>query len=102
MNTIVYCENAEAGKQDFYAISGMGKYFLFSQRYSKGVQDYFGQGAKLSKIQISRRNKRNYKIMKTMEKIYKQIRYTEVEYGILLLNKTRRRGRNATIETMVS
>lgn len=34
--------------------------------------------------------------------IYKQIRHIEVEYGIFLLNKTRRRDRNAVVETMVS
>lgn len=40
--------------------------------------------------------------MKTIEKLYKQIRHLEVEYGLLLLDRTRRRERSVTAEAIAS
>lgn len=65
----------EKEKLHFYLISERGRYYLFTQDYSKGVYEFFRRGraeTELKKYKLWTKNKR---LDKTIEKIPMYIQY---------------------------
>lgn len=91
MKPIIYCTQEHWGKDSFYIETNTGRYFLFLQDYRHDVHNYFRNGVALDKIYDFARCKRNRAIAKTQTKLPVYIRYAESEYGITVLDKTRRR-----------
>ena len=70
--TKIYCKENANGKIDFYIVTEGVHYFLFSQkRYKRGRSDYA--------------------IHRTMTKLPGYIKFIEKEYGIAVLNQSKRR-----------
>ena len=94
MTTKVYCKTTQKGLHSFYLFTEGDEYFLFSQKYRKGVQNYFGKGGVyLDQARNFAKSNRDTAIVKTMNKLPVYIRYIEKEYDIAVLNQTKKRNR---------
>lgn len=94
MNLVIYCSVTKRGIHSFYLVVDGKKYWLFSQKYRKGVQKYYRKGVTINQaIDYSKAHK-NTAIEKTMSKIPIHIKYVEKEYGIQVLEKTKRKKKN--------
>lgn len=91
MRTIIYCRPTEKGIHSFYLLSEEGEFFLFSQHYRRGVQNYFGRGVYLEKANDYSKCKGDNAVIKTMGKLPVYIRFIEKEYGITVLEKSKKR-----------
>lgn len=90
MQTVIYCVRAAGGKHEFYMMADRERYYLFTQDYRKGVQNYFGKGLMLNEAMDYSRSNRNRAVVHTMDKIPVYIRYVEKEYGVTVLKRTKR------------
>ena len=90
---IVFCIGAEdhSNNQDFYIRVDGNDYFLFRQPYRKGVKEYFGNGVHLNKALKNNWNKLDRAILRTIDKLPSYIKYIEKEYGLVILEQTKRR-----------
>ena len=57
------------GKITFYLVAKAGRYFLFTQRFTKGVYEFFRNGRSENEILSFRRWGYNPRLDKTIEKI---------------------------------
>ncbi len=89
MKTKVYCKTVARGQQAFYLVVDNKEYYLFSQDYRVSVKNYFMSG-------ISIRETGNYSnapgmaVRHTLDKLKTYIPYIEKEYGIVVMDKTRK------------
>ena len=75
MKTMIYCETVEHGVHAFFMRDRGEEYYLFSQDYRKGVQEYYSRGVLLDdSINFSKSRKDNA-IIRTMSKIPMYVRY---------------------------
>ena len=91
MKAIIYCRRNDRGKHDFFLRTKVEDIYLFTQDYRKGVHAYFSKGVYLEHACDHTRSRHDTAIMKTMEKIPSFIRYVEKEYGIEVLEKTKKK-----------
>ena len=91
MRTKIYCRTTDAGVQSFYLVHRGEEHFLFSQDYRTSVRNYYGRGVPIDRALNNPRAGENTALRKTMEKLPSYIRYVEKEYGITVLEQTRRR-----------
>lgn len=91
--TTVYCVNSSWGVHSFYMTDGGKSYYLFSQKFRRGVHDYFCRGVPLRAATDFTRAHRNFAVGKTMERLPVAIKYVEKEYGISVLRQTGERER---------
>ena len=91
MNCTISCTVGSYGKHCFFLNIGAHSYFLFSQNYRRGVNNYFRTGVRLDEALDVCRSKGDCAIIRTMEKLPSYIRYVEREYGITVLRATARR-----------
>ena len=94
MNAKIYCKTTGKGIHSFYLQLRNETYFLFSQSYRKGVQDFYQNGVMLSDSFNHSKSHHDNAIERTMTKIPLYIKYIEKEYGIKILkqasNKTKK------------
>lgn len=91
MKTFIYCQNKEHGIHTFYLRAEGQTYLLFRQPYHKGVGNYFGSGVSVSEAIDHTKGRRDHTLQKTMTKMPAYIRYLEKEYGIEILEQTKKR-----------
>ena len=90
MKTKIYCKTVARGQQAFYLVVDNKEYYLFSQDYRVSVKNYFMSG-------ISIRETGNYSnapgmaVRRTLDKLKNYIPYIEKEYGIAVMNKTKKK-----------
>lgn len=96
MKATIYCEPTSKGVHSFYLIASGTEYYLFSQDYRKGVHEYFGKGVRIDKATDFSKSRRDAAIMRTMTKIPMYIRYVEKEYGVEVLERTKRKNRRSS------
>lgn len=72
--------NSGADVLNFYLVNQYGTYYLFTQRYSRGVFEYFRFGKSENEIRSFRRWEKNPRLNKTIEKLPSYIRYVMREY----------------------
>ena len=96
MKATIYCEPTSKGVHSFYLIASGTEYYLFSQDYRKGVHEYFGKGVRIDKATDFSKSRRDAAIMRTMTKIPMYIRYVEKEYGVEILERTKRKNRRSS------
>lgn len=94
MRTTIYCKRSERGMHNFYLRINGEEFYLFSQNFKKGVQDYFGRGVYLEYACDYSRSKHDTAVMKTMDKIPIFIKYVEKESGILVFEKSKKKQLN--------
>lgn len=91
MKTTIYCKPTAQGIHSFYLLSKDGDFFLFNQKYRKGVQRFFAKGVQLEKARDFSKCNKDSAIIRTMNKFPMYIRYIEKEYGIVILEQTKKR-----------
>lgn len=96
MKATIYCEPTSRGVHSFFLITSESEYFLFSQDYRKGVHEYFNKGVRIEDATDFSKSHRDNAIRKTMTKIPMYIKYIEKEYGIEVLEQTKKRNRKAS------
>ncbi len=92
MNTTIYCKPTAKGIHSFYLIVGSEEFFLFSQAYRKGVEEYYGRGVCIDVSMNYSRAHKDSAIIRTMGKIPIYVKYIEKEYKIKILEQTKKRG----------
>lgn len=100
MRTIIYCEPTDRGVHSFFLISDGQRYYLFSQHYRKGVQGYFSKGVSLNESIDFSRARKDSAIIRTMSKIPMYVKYIEREYGIEVLDQTKKKNHYNTTNIM--
>lgn len=91
MMPMIYCTSPKKGKLSFFLDHNGNTYYLFQQPYRKSVCAFFERGIILDEVFNYSRAKRNPRIVKTMSKLPYSIHYIESEYGIAILEQTKRR-----------
>lgn len=91
MKTKIFCENTEHGWHLFYIEDDGREYYLFRQRYHRGVGDFFSSGVSLNKAMDFTKCHKDTAIARTMAKIPMYVRSIEKEYDVTILDQTRRR-----------
>jgi len=89
--TKIYCKENANGKIDFYIVAEGVHYFLFSQKRYCGVLKYYRNGVCLKDAIDHKRGRSDYAIHRTMTKLPGYIKFIEKEYGIAVLNQSKRR-----------
>ena len=93
MKNTIYCKTTSKGTHSFYLKNEGNEYFLFSQEYRKGVNDYYKLGVNLDKAADFTKSKFDSAIIRTMSKIFMYIKYIEKEYGIEVLRQTMKKNK---------
>lgn len=89
MKNIILCRTTAKETQNFYCLANGKEYYLFSQNYRKSVKEYYRTGVTVDRaIDFSASEGRA--LRRTMEKLRVYIPYAEKEYGISILNKTKK------------
>lgn len=99
MRTTIYCKRTERGMHNFYVRTDEGEFYLFTQNFRKGVQQYFGQGVCLERACDYSKSKNDTAVKKTMDKLPAFIKYVEKECGIVVLEQTRKHKCTRNIHT---
>ena len=96
MKTTIYCKRTEKGMHNFYLLTEGEEFYLFTQNFRKGVQEYFGHGVSLERACDYSKSRKDSAIIKTMEKIPMFIKYIEKESGILVFEQTKKKAASRT------
>ncbi len=91
MKPTIQCRVSDKGEHSFYLETNEEKYFLFCQKYRKGVGEYFRGGVVLNNALNFSKSNYDEAIIRTMQKIPMYIKYIEKEYDIVVLEKTRKK-----------
>ncbi len=78
MKTKIIVEK-EYNKLHFYLLSRNRKSYLFTQRYTKGVYNFFRFGRSENEIRAYKKWNRNQRLDKTIEKIPMYVQYVMYE-----------------------
>ena len=95
MSNFIYSKTVQKGIQSFYLVSQGKEYFLFSQRYYKGVKRYFHNQVHLSEALDFSNSHMDTALIRTKRKLPMYIEYIEKEYEIIVLNKTVKKNNKA-------
>lgn len=93
MKTMIYCKPTECGVHIFFMIDNGHEYYLFSQDYRKSVQEYYSRGVLLNESINFSKSHKDSAIRRTMSKIPMYVKYIEKEYGIEILEQTKKKNR---------
>ena len=91
MKAKIYCECIEPGVHQFYIAIGGDDYFLFRQNFRKGVHSYFSNGVSLDQAMKYSKIHNDSALERTISKFPMYIKYVEKEYGVEILEQTKRR-----------
>ena len=91
METVIYSKVTDGGMHSIYARVDGKPYYLFSQNYRRGVRDYFGGGVYIDRTIDFSRAHGDAAVIRTMSKIPVYVKYIEKEYGITVLNQTKKK-----------
>ena len=90
MKNYIYCTTTAKGEQTFYLMAQGTKYFLFVQAYRRSNKEIFEQGISLFDLRKLKKHC-SYSVRHTVEKIPAHIHYIEQEYGISVMEMTKRK-----------
>ena len=93
MKNCIYCRTTAKGKQTFYLMAQGTKYLLFVQAFRRSNKEVFEQGISLFDLRKFKKHC-SYSVRHTAEKIPAHIRYLEQEYGISVMEMTKRKQSN--------
>lgn len=89
MKPKVYCIPTEKGIHSFYLKVGKDQFYLFSQAYRRGVDNYYGKGVYINQALMHSKAHNDSAIIRTMDRIPVYIRFIEKEYGIEVMKRTK-------------
>ena len=87
----VYCKNETHGFLDFYLHADFNEFLLFRQTYRTSVARFFSNGVLINKALDFSGTNHNTALIRTISKLPAYIRYIEKEYGVTILEQTRRK-----------
>lgn len=90
MKNYIYCTTTAKGKQTFYLMAQGTRYFLFVQDYRRSNKEVFKQGISLFDLRKLKKHC-SYSVRHTATKLPAFIRYIEQEYGVCVLEMTKRK-----------
>lgn len=90
MKNYIYCITTAKGEQTFYLMAQRTKYFLFAQAYRRSNKEVFGQGVSLFDLRKLKKHC-SYSVRHTIQKLPTYIHYVEREYGISVMEMTKRK-----------
>lgn len=93
MIATIQCGRNERGSLSFYLVTGEERYFLFYQDNRAAVRAYFGNGLTIDEAYDYKKSNSNAQIRKAMARLPRSIRYIESEYGICVLENTKKKGK---------
>ena len=88
MANYIYSRTTDKGKQSFYLISQGHEYYLFTQKYYKGVKAYFHNCVLLNDALDISKSKRDTALIRTKSKLPMYIKYIERENDIAIMEST--------------
>ena len=88
--TSIYCKVIAKGKQAYYLRVDSNDYMLFIQSYKRSNKDYFADGRPLP-IAFDTKGIHSTATLKTIERLRPAIKYIEKEYGICVLDSTKKK-----------
>lgn len=86
----IYCK-ANHSNLDFIITEKGTEYFLFTQKWHRGVEEYFKNGVALDNAIDHSKSRSDRMVHKVMSKLPMYIKYIEKEYGIAFLEQSKRR-----------
>ena len=87
MKNYIYSKTTDKGQQSFFLVVNGQEYYLFTQKFYRGVKNYFQNKVLLSKaIDFSSANN-DTALLRTMEKLPAHIRYVEPFQRKMLLRR---------------
>ncbi len=93
MKNMIYCEPTARGVHTFFLVVNGKEYYLFSQNYRKGVHAYYSKGVPLTQAVNYSKTHNDSALIRTMSKLPMYIKYVEKEYGIEVLERTKKKSR---------
>ena len=90
MKNYIYCTTTAKGEQSFYLIAQGRTYLLFVQDFRRSNKQVYEQGISLFDLRKLRGHS-SYSVRHTAEKIPAYIRYIEQEYGLSVMEITKRK-----------
>ena len=99
MKNTIYFKTTAKGTHTFYLKSDGKEYFLFTQDYRKGVNDYYKYGVDIDKASDFSKSKLDSAVMRTMSKIFMYVKYIEKEYEIEILRQTVKKNKKFKAKT---
>lgn len=93
MKAQVYCNesNAREGGLDFYLKVGNESYYLFNQRWRTDVKNFFSAGVSVDRALKQNTRRASICVQRVAEKLPSYIHYIEQEYGLIILEKTKKK-----------
>ena len=88
MANFIYSRTTDKGKQTFYLVNQDREYYLFTQKFRRGVKEYFHNRVLLKDALDISKSHRDTALIRTKTKFPMYIRYIEKEYGITVLEST--------------
>ena len=79
MKTVIYFKPTAKGVHSFYLLAGIDEFFLLSQVYRKGVEEYYGRGVYIDEAIKYSKAYNDATITRTMSMIPKYVKYIEKE-----------------------
>ena len=93
MKNMIYSEPTARGVHTFFLVVNGKEYYLFSQNYRKGVHAYYSKGVSLTQAVNYSKTHNDSALIRTMSKLPMYIKYVEKEYGIEVLERTKKKSR---------
>jgi hypothetical protein len=90
MKDYIYCTTTAKGEQTFYLMAQGKRHFLFVQPYRKSNKIVFEPGISLFELRKLRKHC-SHSVRHTATKLPAQIHYLEQEFGISVMEKTKRK-----------
>ncbi|MBE5731850.1 MAG: hypothetical protein E7353_02340 [Clostridiales bacterium] len=90
MKKTIYCKTVSKGMQAFYLKLENKEYFLFVQKYYRGVRDFFSRGRDLSELSTAS-SYHNMAVRRTATKLPSYLKYMEKELGVVIYDKKDRK-----------
>mgnify|MGYP003369639619 CR=1 FL=1 len=98
MRNMIYCEPIKQGVHAFFLVVNGKEYYLFSQNYWKGVHAYYSSGVPLAQAINYSKTHNDSALIRTMSKLPMYIKHVEKEYGVEVLDRTKKKSRFKSYE----
>jgi hypothetical protein len=88
MANFIYSRTTDKDLQTFYLVNNGKEYYLFTQKFYRGVKNYFHNKVLLNDALDMTKTNRDTALIRTKAKLPMYIKYIEKEYGIFVLENS--------------
>lgn len=94
MANFIYSRTTSKDKQTFYLVSQGHEYYLFTQKFYRGVKTYFHNKVILKDALDMSKPHRDTALLRTKRKLLTYIKHVEKEYNLIILKQTSNKNNN--------